>query len=231
MDGNGRWARAKGLERSAGHLAGVDSVRRITRAASDMGVKYLTLYAFSTENWKRPAVEVEMLMHLIATAIANETPELLANNVRIKVIGDMDSLPDEARDKLNASINATAACTGMTLVLAISYSARWEIVRAAKALAAQAAAGTIDAASITDRDLINNMATADIPDPDLLIRTGGEMRISNYLLWQIAYTELYFTPVHWPDFDVNDLVEAFKHYNHRQRRYGLTGDQVTGEKQ
>lgn len=229
MDGNGRWAENRGLERSAGHVRGVDSVRNITRAASDMGIGWLTLYAFSTENWNRPQYEVDMLMHLMAKAIENETPEMLRNNVRLTVIGDMESLPDETRACLQRCIDATAHDTGLNMVLAISYSARWEITRAARMLADEAARGLISPADIDDEAISSRLSTAGMPDPDLLIRTGGEMRLSNFLLWQMAYGELYVTDTYWPDFDKAELEKAIKEYNGRQRRFGKTGAQVENE--
>lgn len=226
MDGNGRWARSRGLERTAGHLEGVNAVHRVTEAANDLGVKYLTLYAFSTENWHRPKAEVDVIMHLIAMAIERETPEMIRNNVQVGVIGDLESLPPEAASRLARCMAQTAHCTGLRLTLAISYSARWEITRATRLIAAEVAEGTLRPEDITDETVAAHLATAGLPDPDLLIRTGGEHRISNYLLWQIAYTELYVTPIYWPDFGGEQLAEAINDYNRRQRRFGLTGDQV-----
>lgn len=226
MDGNGRWARARGLERSAGHVEGVNAVRRITRAASEMGVEYLTLYTFSTENWNRPVAEVDMLMHLIVTAIESETPELIRNGVRLGVIGDMDRLPDQARKRLEKCIEDTAHGNGLHLILAISYSSRWEITRAAQRIAARVAGGKLSVDDITDATMADNLETASMPDPDLLIRTGGDMRVSNFMLWQIAYTEIVVTQKYWPDFDRVDLEEAFRTFNGRERRFGLTGDQI-----
>lgn len=230
MDGNGRWAESRGLERTAGHVRGVDSVRTIVRAASDMGIGYLTLYAFSTENWNRPQHEVDMLMHLMATAIESETPELKRNNVKLHVIGDMASLPDETRACLQRCIDATAADTGLNMVLAISYSARWELTEAVRHIAREAAAGTLVPESITADDISARLTTASMPDPDLLIRTGGEMRLSNFLLWQMAYAELYVTDTYWPEFGAADLQKAIDQYNRRQRRFGKTGAQVEQEK-
>lgn len=226
MDGNGRWARARGLERSAGHVEGVNAVRRITRAASEMGVEYLTLYTFSTENWNRPAAEVDMLMHLVVTAIESETPELIRNGVRLGVIGDMDRLPGAARERLEKCIADTASGNGLHLILAISYSSRWEITRAVRRIVARVADGTLGVDDITDATVADNLETASMPDPDLLIRTGGDMRVSNFLLWQLAYTEIVVTTKYWPDFDRADLEEAFRAFNGRERRFGLTGDQI-----
>ena len=227
MDGNGRWAKARGLERTEGHVRGVDTVRLITEAASEAGVGYLTLYAFSTENWNRPLAEVDALMHLIVIAIERETPDLIKNNVRLTTIGDFNRMPEEARRRLDRCIADTSHCSGMTLVLALSYSSRWEITEAARALAREAAEGKLDPTDI-DADIVGrHLSTADIPDPDLLIRTGGDSRISNFLLWQIAYAELYFTDKFWPDFSKDDFRRAIKEYQSRERRYGLTSEQIT----
>lgn len=226
MDGNGRWAQAKGLERSAGHVEGVNTVRRITEEASRLGVGYLTLYAFSTENWQRPQAEVDALMHLIVIAIERETPDLIKNNVRLTMIGDTDRLPAEARQRLQRCIEDTSHCTGLTLVLALSYSARWELTEACRRIARQVAAGHLSPDSIDEQTVSCNLATADMPDPDLLIRTGGDQRVSNFLLWQLAYTELYVTQRYWPDFSAEDFDRAIAHYQQRQRRFGLTGEQA-----
>ena len=227
MDGNGRWAQAQGMDRSAGHVEGVNTVRRITEAASHAGISYLTLYTFSTENWNRPAEEVDALMHLIVIAIERETPDLIKNNVRLTTIGDMDRMPDEARERLEACMAATAHCTGLTLVLALSYSSRWEIVRAVRTLATDAAKGDIRPEDLTEETISAYLATASMPDPDLLIRTGGDMRISNYLLYQLAYTELVFVPTFWPAFTDEDFYRCILEYQRRQRRFGLTGEQVS----
>lgn len=227
MDGNGRWAQAQGLPRSAGHIKGVETVRNITEAAAKAGIEYLTLYAFSTENWQRPQAEVDMLMHLMVTEIERQTPHLLANNVRLRVIGDMSRLPDEARSRLMACVERTSVSNGLWLVLAISYSARWEITEAARSLARDAAAGIIKHEDIDDEMFASRLSTAGMPDPDLLIRTGGDFRISNYLLWQLAYSELFFTQAYWPDFDKEAFADALLTFQNRQRRFGLTGDQVT----
>lgn len=227
MDGNGRWAKARGLERSEGHIEGVNTVRRITEAASEDGVEYLTLYAFSTENWSRPQAEVDALMHLIGVAIERETPDLIKNNVRLTMIGDFSRMPQEALQRLEGCIEATSHCSGLTLCLALSYSSKWELTNAARILAAEAAAGTVNPATITDADLASRLATKNMPDPDLLIRTGGDRRISNFLLWQIAYAELYFTDVFWPDFSKEHFREALASFAKRERRYGLTSEQLT----
>lgn len=226
MDGNGRWARERGRDRSEGHTAGVESVRAITRFASDLGVKHLTLYAFSTENWNRPEAEVAGLMHLIGWAIRRETPDLKQNNVRIKVIGDKGRLPEAVRADLEYGENETDACTGMQLNLCISYSSRSELVDAVRRIALDSAAGKLQPGDIDERMVESRLFTASIPDPDLLIRTGGELRISNFLLWQIAYSELYFSPVLWPDFRQVQFIEAIAAYQNRERRFGKTSDQV-----
>lgn len=226
MDGNGRWAQARGLDRSEGHVEGVNTVRRITEAASEAGVEYLTLYAFSTENWNRPQAEVDALMHLIGIAIERETPDLIKNNVRLSMIGDVERMPREALDRLRGCIAQTAHCTGLTLNLALSYSARWEIADAARRIAADAVAGKLSPSQIDETTVGHYLSTAGMPDPDLLIRTGGDLRVSNFLLWQIAYTELYMTPVFWPDFSKDDFREALKRFRGRERRFGLTGEQA-----
>lgn len=226
MDGNGRWARQRARERSDGHAEGVNSVNRITRFSSDLGIKYLTLYAFSTENWNRPQAEVDTLMHLIGWTIQRETPDLVANNVKIHILGETDRLPAEVRKSLMDGVEATAHCTGLNLLLCLSYSSRWELTRAAKIIAEKAAAGEINPADISEETVTEALSTKSVPDPDLLIRTGGEQRISNFLLWQIAYSELYFTPILWPDFDNSAYLDALLEYQSRERRFGKTSDQV-----
>lgn len=226
MDGNGRWAKARGMERSAGHVEGVNTVRRITEAASQIGVKYLTLYTFSTENWNRPKEEVDMLMHLIVVAIERETPDLIKNNVRLTMIGDIGRMPDEARARLEKCILDTSGGTGLTLVLALSYSSHWEITNAVRQIAQEVKEGLLLPSEIDDDTISAHLATAGMPDPDLLIRTGGEMRISNYLLWQIAYAEIYVTDKYWPDFSRADFEEAIADFQRRERRFGLTGEQI-----
>lgn len=227
MDGNGRWATSRGLDRSQGHVEGVNTVRRITETASEMGIGYLTLYTFSTENWNRPKAEVDALMHLIVIAIERETPDLIKNNVRLGMIGDISRLPDEARARLERCIADTAHCTGLTLTLALSYSARWEILEACRRFATEVAEGKKTPADMaTDADFEQYLTTAGMPDPDLLIRTGGDHRVSNYLLWQIAYAEIYVTDTFWPDFSSQDFITAIANYQGRERRFGLTSDQI-----
>ena len=227
MDGNGRWATERGKERSYGHQAGVETVRRITSECTRLGVKYLTLYTFSTENWNRPADEVAALMGLVLTALEDEL--FMKNNVRFQVIGDIDRLPEQVQKKLQETIEHTAGNTAMTMVIALSYSSRWEITRAVKNIASLVAEGKIKADDITEDTVTQNLTTNFMLDPDLLIRTGGELRISNYLLWQIAYSELYFCDTYWPDFREPDLHKAILSYQNRQRRFGKTEAQVEDE--
>lgn len=226
MDGNGRWAQAGGLDRSAGHVEGVKTVRRITEEASRIGIKYLTLYTFSTENWNRPQQEVDALMTLIVTAIERETPDLIKNNVRLSAIGDLSRMPDFARERLCKCFEDTSHCSGLTLVLALSYSARWEITEAVRKIARQVADGTLSTDAIDESVIKSALTTHDMPDPDLLIRTGGDFRISNFLLYQIAYTELVVTPTYWPDYSESEFRSHIANYQQRQRRFGLTGEQV-----
>ena len=226
MDGNGRWAKQRGLQRTEGHVKGVETVRKITEIASQIGIGYLTLYTFSTENWNRPKEEVDALMNLVVVAIERETPDLIKNNVRLDMIGDIERMPEFARERLTRCINDTAHCTGLTLVLALSYSSKWEILEAVKSISARVKAGELDIDDIDDACFSNSLTTRGMPDPDLLIRTGGDLRISNYLLWQIAYSELYFTPKYWPDFDKDDFCEAILEYQRRERRYGKTSEQI-----
>lgn len=227
MDGNGRWAKQRNLDRSMGHVEGVNTVRRITETASELGVKYLTLYTFSTENWNRPKEEVDALMNLIVVAIERETPDLIKNNVRLTMVGDIDRMPEFAAARLRKCMDDTSHCTGLTLILALSYSSRWEIIEACKSIASQVKSGEIAVDDITDELFSKNLSTKDIPDPDLLIRTAGDYRISNYLLWQIAYSELYFTQVYWPDFSKEDFYAAVIDYQSRERRFGKTSEQVS----
>ncbi len=227
MDGNGRWATERGKERSYGHQAGVDTVRRITAECTRLGVKYLTLYTFSTENWNRPADEIAALMGLVLTALEDEL--FMKNNVRFQVIGDMERLPQLVQDKLKETMQHTAQNSAMTMVIALSYSSRWEITNAVKQIAKQTAEGKIKPEDITEDTVSCSLATNFMPDPDLLIRTGGELRISNYLLWQIAYSELYFCDTYWPDFNEADLHKAIHSFQQRQRRYGKTESQVENE--
>lgn len=225
MDGNGRWAKARGLDRSLGHQEGARTVRDITEAASKLGVKYLTLYTFSTENWNRPTHEVAALMALIIESLEEEL--FMANNVRLQVIGDRARLPEFVREALERCEHNTAANTGMTMVLALSYSARWEITEAARQLAQQVKDGTLRLEDLTEESVSQHLTTAHMPDPELLIRTGGELRLSNYLLWQCAYSELYFTEVFWPDFTDEHLKAAIADYQSRERRFGKTSEQVS----
>ena len=226
MDGNGRWATARGLARPAGHDEGVKTVRRITEEASRLGIGFLTLYTFSTENWNRPKEEVDALMTLIVTAIERETPDLIKNNVRLTAIGNLDRLPEHARLRLGRCIDDTSHCTGLTLVLALSYSARWEITEAVRSIARRAAEGTLSPEDIDEQTVAAALTTAAMPDPDLLIRTGGDFRVSNFLLWQIAYSEIYVTSTYWPDFTKDDFLDALEQFQSRERRFGLTSDQV-----
>ena len=227
MDGNGRWATERGKPRSYGHQAGVETVRRITSECTRLGVKYLTLYTFSTENWNRPETEIAALMGLVLSSLEDEI--FMKNNVRFKVIGDIERLPIEVQQKLQETIDHTAGNTAMTMVVALSYSSRWEITKAMKDIAKKAVDGQLSIDDITEDVVSQSLTTASIPDPDLLIRTGGELRISNYLLWQIAYSELYFCDTFWPDFNEADLHKAIADYQQRQRRFGKTGKQVEAE--
>lgn len=227
MDGNGRWAAERGHERSYGHQAGVDAVRRITSECTRLGVKYLTLYTFSTENWNRPTDEVAALMGLVLSSLEDEI--FMKNNVRFRVVGDMGRLPENVRQKLRETEEHTAANSAMTMVVALSYSSRWEIAEAVKNIAKGVKDGSINPDNITEQTVDRQMQTCFMPDPDLLIRTGGELRISNYLLWQIAYSELYFCDTFWPDFDEEALHKAIASYQGRQRRFGKTGAQIEAE--
>ena len=229
MDGNGRWATERGKERSYGHQAGVETVRRITSECTRLGVKYLTLYTFSTENWNRPADEVAALMGLVLTALEDEL--FMKNDVRFQVIGDIDRLPEVVQDKLQETIDHTANNKAMTMTIALSYSSRWEITRAVKNISTLVAEGKLKTEDITEELISRNMTTNFMPDPDLLIRIGGELRISNYLLWQIAYSELYFCDTYWPDFAEEDLHKAIASYQNRQRRFGKTEEQVESEEE
>ena len=224
MDGNGRWAKAKGLPRTAGHQEGVETVKKITEEAVRLGVKYLTLYTFSTENWNRPSNEVAALMALLFDSIEEET--FMKNNISFRVIGDLTKLPDNVRERLETCIAHTANNPGMSLVLAISYSSRWEITEAARRLAALVQKGELTPEQIDSTLLSQYLATDFMPDPDLLIRTGGEIRLSNYLLWQCAYSELYFCDTYWPDFREAELHKAIHDYQKRERRFGKTSEQI-----
>lgn len=226
MDGNGRWAKAKGKDRSFGHQEGVVSVRKIMDAVTQLGLKYLTLYTFSTENWNRPEEEVQALMSLLVSAIHRETPDMMKKNVRLTAIGDLSRLREDAYDTLQECIDTTSANTGTTLVLALSYSSRWEITRAARQLAQEVLEQKINPNDITEAMVSDHLTTKNIPDPDLLIRTGGEKRISNFLLWQLSYAEFFFTDVFWPDFREEELYEAILYYQQRERRFGKTSEQL-----
>lgn len=226
MDGNGRWAKQRGLMRSLGHESGVATVRQITEAASELGIGFLTLYTFSTENWNRPKQEVDALMNLIVVSIEQQTPDLIKNNVRLTTIGNMERMPQFARERLAKCMADTSHCTGLVLCLALSYSARWEIVEACKTIATKASQGLINIDDINEDVVAQAMKTCDMPDPDLLIRTAGDERISNFLLWQIAYSELYFTSKFWPDFTKEDFYQAIINFQNRERRFGKTSEQL-----
>jgi undecaprenyl diphosphate synthase len=226
MDGNGRWAKQQDKERIFGHQNAITAVRETVEGAAELGIGYLTLYAFSTENWNRPQAEVQGLMQLLVKCIREETPTLQKNNIRLQTIGDTKSLPKDTYNELMMSIEETSKNTGTTLILALSYSSRWEIKEALKAIVADAKDGNLSAQDITETTMHKYLCTKDYPDPDLLIRTSGEYRISNFLLWQLAYTELYFTQKLWPDFRKQDLIDAIIDYQGRQRRFGKTGEQV-----
>jgi len=226
MDGNGRWAKAKGKDRSFGHQEGVVSVRKIMDAVTQLGLKYLTLYTFSTENWNRPEEEVQALMSLLVSAIHRETPDMMKKDVRLTAIGDLSRLREDAYNTLQECIDTTSANTGTTLVLALSYSSRWEITRAARQLAQEVLEQKINPNDITEAMVSDHLTTKNIPDPDLLIRTGGEKRISNFLLWQLSYAEFFFTDVFWPDFREEELYEAILYYQQRERRFGKTSEQL-----
>ena len=226
MDGNGRWAKKQGLARMYGHKQGVETVHRITETAAEMGIQYLTLYTFSTENWNRPKEEVDALMTLLVDTIAKETPTLMKNNVRLLTIGDTERLPEGAKRKFEQCMEETSGNTGLRLVIALSYSARWEITNAMQAAVRKAQAGTLKAEDVNEELVSSLMTTAGMPDPDLLIRTSGELRISNFLLWQLAYSELYFTDCLWPEFTEEEFCKAIVDYQHRERRFGKTSEQV-----
>ena len=226
MDGNGRWAKKQGLARMFGHKQGVETVHRITEAAAELGIQYLTLYAFSTENWNRPKEEVDALMALLVDTIVKETPTLMKNNIVLQTIGDLSRLPEATRTKFLECIEQTSHNTGLTLVIALSYSARWELIQAAKNIALAVQQGQLRLEEINEEVLSKHLTTADIPDPDLLIRTSGELRISNFLLWQLAYSEMYFTSCLWPEFTNEEFYRAIVDYQNRERRFGKTSEQV-----
>ncbi len=227
MDGNGRWAKEKGEDRLYGHLHGVDSVRNIVEGCAELGIGYLTLYAFSTENWDRPANEVIGLMELLVSTIRKEVETLNKNNIRLHVIGDMSMLPQSAQDELNEALSITEKNNGLQLIMALSYSGRWEILQMVKNIAAAVEQKILSANEISQETIQQFLSTSSFPDPELMIRTSGEFRISNFLLYQLAYAELYFTPVRWPDFRKENLYEAILDYQNRERRFGKTSEQIT----
>lgn len=229
MDGNGRWAKARGLDRGEGHKEGVEAIRRVVEAASRASVQYLTLYAFSTENWRRPSEEVNGLMDLMVYALTRETAALKKNGVRIVCIGNVDRLPGHVRETLQECIHETAGGKRLTLVIALSYSSKWELTEAARKISRDVKAGTLREEEINEEILSQYLTTRDLPDPDLLIRTGGEQRISNFLLWQCAYTEFYFTETFWPDFNEEELYKAILNYQKRERRYGMISEQIESD--
>ena len=229
MDGNGRWAQEKGEDRLFGHLHGVESVRNIVEGCAELGIEYLTLYAFSTENWDRPANEVSGLMEILVDTIRKEVPTLNKNNIKLHVIGDLNMLPVSARQALEEALIETGKNTGLNLVMALSYSSRWELVNAVKNIAADVKGGMLDPINITQETLQKYLSTSEFPDPELMIRTSGEYRISNFLLYQLAYAELYFTNTRWPDFRKDNLYEAIIDFQNRERRFGKTGEQISKE--
>lgn len=227
MDGNGRWAKERGKQRLFGHQSAIQSVREVSEASAEIGVKYLTLYAFSTENWNRPLAEVSGLMSLLATTITKEVSTMNKNSIKLNAIGDLKSLPEANYKQLMQAIADTSHNTRMTLTLALSYSGRWDLMQATRRMAEDVAQGKLQPDAVNDTLISSYLSTAGMPDPELLIRTSGEERISNFLLWQLAYSELYFTPKYWPDFRKADLYEAILNYQHRERRFGKTSEQVT----
>jgi undecaprenyl diphosphate synthase len=230
MDGNGRWAKQQGENRIFGHYEGVNSVRDVVEGAGELGVKFMTLYAFSTENWNRPKEEVDALMELLVSTISMETPQLNKKNVKLTAIGNLNSLPPSCLEELNESIELTSKNTGLTLVLALSYSSKWEIINAVKEIAKDVKDGKLNIENISECDIESHLCTKGIPEPELMIRTSGEHRISNFLLWQLAYSEFYFTEKLWPDFRKDDLFQAILNYQHRERRFGKTSEQLSQSK-
>ncbi|HHT02977.1 MAG TPA: isoprenyl transferase [Bacteroidales bacterium] len=226
MDGNGRWAKCHGKHRLFGHQNGVESVREVTEASVELGIKYLTLYAFSTENWNRPKDEIEGLMHLMIQAIENETPTLMKNNVRFETIGDIEKINQETRDAIDRITEKTKNNDALTLIIALSYSSRWEIEKAVRDIATKVKNNEIEIDDICQVMISNHLCTKNFPDPDLLIRTSGEYRISNFLMWQLSYAELYFTPTFWPDFKKENYYEAILDFQSRERRFGKTSEQI-----
>lgn len=227
MDGNGRWARQRGLDRIFGHQQGVKAVREVIETAAELDIGYLTLYAFSNENWGRPDEEVTALMGIMIQSLSNETETLIKNNIRLKAIGDMERLSQEVRERLSETINLTSGSTGLTLIIALSYSSRWEITMAAKRISNDSRNGILNPDSITEEDFEKYLNTSGTPDPELMIRTSGELRISNFLLWQVAYAEFYFTETLWPDFGKDDFYNAIIDFQKRERRFGKTSEQVS----
>ena len=230
MDGNGRWAKKRGLMRTIGHEKGVDAVREVVEAATELGVKYLTLYAFSTENWNRPKYEIDALMKLLVKYVNKERNTFMDNNICLMAIGNLDNLPHKSREELLKVIDDTSGNTGLKLVLALSYSSRWEILEAARSLAKKVNDGLLSIDEINNETFNDVLTTASIPDPELLIRTSGEYRVSNFLLWQIAYSELYFTSTLWPDFTREEFYKALIDYQGRERRFGMTSEQINKPK-
>ena len=226
MDGNGRWAAQHGKERIFGHQQGVEAVRTVIEAAAELGIRFLTLYAFSTENWDRPDDEVSALMRIMVQSLNNETDKLIENNIRLTAIGDLERLADDVRARLSETVIVTSGATGLNLVVALSYSSRWEITEAARKIAEDVTGGMLKIESIGEDEFGKRLTTKDIPDPDLMIRTSGELRISNFLLWQLAYTELYFTEILWPDFGKEEFYKAIIDFQKRERRFGKTSEQV-----
>jgi undecaprenyl diphosphate synthase len=226
MDGNGRWARQRGFARTSGHEKGVDAVKDTVEAAAELGIGYLTLYAFSTENWNRPKYEIDALMRILVNSLHREMKTLMDNRIRLMAIGDLQSLPPKSLRELNKALEMTSGNTGLTLILALSYSSRWELVEAARSIGRAVREGSLDPDKIDINTFISRLATESVPDPELLIRTSGEYRISNFLLWQIAYSELYFTPTLWPDFNRDEFYRALIDYQSRERRFGLTSEQI-----
>jgi undecaprenyl diphosphate synthase len=226
MDGNGRWAKAQGKPRVYGHTKGVHAVRQVTEGGAEIGLKYLTLYAFSTENWNRPKLEINALMRLLVSTMDKELKTLQENNIRLRAIGDIQGLPSKSYQSLIKGMEATSENTGMQLILALNYSSRWDLVNAMKQLTAKIKSGEIDEASLNHDTFASLLSTADFPDPGLLIRTSGELRLSNFLLWELAYTELYFTDIMWPDFNKDELYKALKAFQLRERRFGKISEQI-----
>jgi len=227
MDGNGRWARQRGLDRIFGHQQGVNAVREIIETAAELGIRFLTLYAFSNENWGRPDEEVSALMGIMVQSLSNETDTLLKNNIMLKAIGDMERLSNDVRERLLETIELTSVSTGLNLIIALSYSSRWEIVMAARKISTDVKEGTLNPLTITEENFEKYLTTVGIPDPELMIRTSGELRISNFLLWQAAYAEFYFTDTLWPDFGKDDFYNAIIDFQKRERRFGKTSEQVS----